>query len=484
MFPSKRARIPPFLKGGQGGCLERLEIKIMPPKKKILVVDDDQIMGDILADILNYKGYNVQWVGSGAEALQLLSENQIDIIMLDLKLPGMNGIEILKEINKINPGTTVIMMSGHGTIRTAVEATQLGAYDWLEKPLEKERVLLTVKNAIDKSALLREREILLAEAKERYKMIGTSPGIKGVYQLIDKVAPTDATVLITGESGTGKELVAHAIHINSKRAGSPFIQLNCAAVPETLIESELFGHVKGSFTGAHTDRKGRFQLANSGTLFLDEIGDLSQLAQAKLLRAIDSNEVETVGAEKTDFVDVRYIFATNKNLKEKVENEKFREDLLHRIDVFEIGIPPLRERPEDILPLARFFLHKFCSQNNIKQKLLTPDAEAVLLSHKWNGNVRQLRNLVEKMVILFDDPQISGPQISRILNSPTLDFDLSQTKIYKQAKESFERSYILHALSANNWNVVKTAKSLAMERSVLYKKLEKYKIKKLQKEDN
>ena len=260
--------------------------KIMPPKKKILVVDDDQIMGDILADILNYKGYNVQWIGSGAEALQILINNPVDIVMLDLLIPGMNGIEILKEIKKTKPGTTVIMMSGHGTIQTAVEATQLGAYDWLEKPLEKERVLLTVKNAIEKTTLLQEREILLTEAKERYKMIGTSPGIKRVYQLIDKVAPTDATVLITGESGTGKELVAHAIHINSKRTGSPFIQLNCAAVPDTLIESELFGHVKGSFTGAHTDRKGRFQLANSGTLFLDEIGDLSQPAQAKLLRAI------------------------------------------------------------------------------------------------------------------------------------------------------------------------------------------------------
>ncbi len=464
--------------------LSMTEKKQMPQKKKILVIDDDQIMGDILADILNYKGYNVHWVGSGAEALQILNENQIDIVMLDLLLPGMNGIEILKEINKRVLGTTVIMMSGHGTIQIAVEATQLGAYDWLEKPLEKERVLLTVKNAIEKTTLLHEREILLAEAKERYKMIGTSPGLKRVYQLIDKVAPTDANVLITGESGTGKELVAHAIHINSKRAASPFIQLNCAAVPDTLIESELFGHVKGSFTGAHADRKGRFQLANSGTLFLDEIGDLSQPAQAKLLRAIETNEVETVGAEKTDFVDVRYIFATNKNLKEMVKNEKFREDLLHRIDVIEIKIPPLRERHDDILAIAHFFLNMFCTQNNIKQKLLTPDAEAVLISHKWSGNVRELRNLVEKIVILFDDPKILGPQISRILNSPALDLDLSQTKTYKQAKESFEKSFILHALSSNKWNVVKTSRALDMERSVLYKKMDKYEIKKSQKDDS
>ena len=464
--------------------LSMTEKKQMPQKKKILVIDDDQIMGDILADILNYKGYNVHWVGSGAEALQILNENQIDIVMLDLLLPGMNGIEILKEINKRVLGTTVIMMSGHGTIQIAVEATQLGAYDWLEKPLEKERVLLTVKNAIEKTTLLHEREILLAEAKERYKMIGTSPGLKRVYQLIDKVAPTDANVLITGESGTGKELVAHAIHINSKRAASPFIQLNCAAVPDTLIESELFGHVKGSFTGAHADRKGRFQLANSGTLFLDEIGDLSQPAQAKLLRAIETNEVETVGAEKTDFVDVRYIFATNKNLKEMVKNEKFREDLLHRIDVIEIKIPPLRERHDDILAIAHFFLNMFCTQNNIKQKLLTPDAEAVLISHKWSGNVRELRNLVEKIVILFDDPKILGPQISRILNSPALDLDRSQTKTYKQAKESFEKSFILHALSSNKWNVVKTSRALDMERSVLYKKMDKYEIKKSQKDDS
>ena len=456
----------------------------MPSKKKILVVDDDQIMGDILADILNYKGYHVNWVGTGSEALQALQENHFDIVLLDLLLPAMSGIEVLKQINQLKPAATVIMMSGHGTIQTAVEATKLGAYDWLEKPLEKERVLLTIKNAIEKNRLLQEKEILLAEAKQRYKMVGTSPGLKKVYQLIDKVAPTDATVLITGESGTGKELVARAIHINSKRAAFPFIQLNCAAVPDTIIESELFGHVKGSFTGAHANRKGRFQLADGGTLFLDEIGDLSQPAQAKVLRAIETNEVETVGAEKTDFVDVRYIFATNKNLKEMVARGTFREDLLHRIDVIEIKIPPLRERPEDILPLVYYFIEKFCYENNLEKKQLTPDAEAALLAHNWPGNVRELRHFAEKAVILIDAPKITGSHIANLLSFPKLDFDLSHPKTYKQAKESFEKSFLLHALNSNNWNVVRTAKCLDMERSVLYKKMEKYGIKKLRKEDS
>ncbi len=450
----------------------------MPPKKKILVVDDDQIMGDILADILNYKGYNVHWVGSGTEALQIINLNQIDIVMLDLLIPGMDGIEILKEINKSKPGSIVIMMSGHGTIQSAVEATKLGAYDWLEKPLEKERVLLTVKNAVDKNTLLQEREILLADAKQRYQMIGTSPGLKKVYQLIDKVATSDTTVLISGESGSGKELVARAIHINSQRATAPFVQLNCAAVPDSLIESELFGHVKGSFTGAHADRKGRFQLADGGTLFLDEIGDLSPAAQAKVLRTIETKEVETVGAEKTDKVDVRYIFATNKNLPELVKKGAFREDLLFRSNVIEIPVPPLRERAEDTLPLAHYFLDLFCSQNNLEKKALLPDAEAILLSHKWSGNVRELRNLMEKIVILVDNPKISASHISCFLNSPALALDLSHCTTFKQAKESFEKSFILFALSANKWNVVKTAQTLDMERSVLYKKMEKYGIKK------
>ncbi len=458
--------------------------KIMHPKKKILVVDDDQIMGDILSDILNYKGYHVSWVGSGADALQTLQENDFDIVLLDLLLPGMSGIEVLKKINQLKPETTVIMMSGHGTIQAAVQATKLGAYDWLEKPLEKERVLLTVKNAIEKNRLLQEKKILLAEAKQRYKMVGNSPGLQGVYQLIDKVAPTDATVLITGESGTGKELVARAIHINSKRAAAPFIQLNCAAVPDTLIESELFGHVKGSFTGAHANRKGRFQLADGGTLFLDEIGDLSPQAQAKVLRAIETNEVETVGAEHTEFVNVRYIFATNKNLKEMVDRGEFRDDLWHRINVIEIHIPPIRERPEDILPLALHFIEKFCSENNLEKKQLTPDAEAALLTHKWFGNVRELRNFVEKAVILIDGAKITGYHVANLLSFPQINFDVSSPKTYKQARASFEKNFLLHALASNNWNVSKTAQILGLERSVLYKKMDKYNIRKSQKEDS
>ena len=339
----------------------------MNSKKKILIVDDDEMMGDILGEILTCDGYQVKWVGNGNDALTALNESPIDIVLLDLRLPDMNGNQVLKKILEINPLTTVIMMSGHGTIQTAIEATRLGAYDWLEKPLEKNRVLLTVRNAIEKNNLLKERELLLSEAKECYKMVGTSPALQKIYSLIDRVAPTNATVLITGESGTGKELVARAIHINSNRASLPFIHVNCSAIPDTLIEGELFGHVRGTFTGAERTRKGKFQLADQGTLFLDEIGDLSLAAQAKILIAIETGNIATVGTEMSGKVDVRVICATNKNLDQKVAQGTFRDDLLNRINVIGINVPPLRERRDDILPLAYHFLETYCIQNNTEK---------------------------------------------------------------------------------------------------------------------
>jgi len=446
-------------------------------QNKILVVDDDEDMGDVLSDILSTEGYIVQWVGNGSDAVKYVKEDSFDVVLLDLLLPGINGLEILKQILSIKPSIVVVMMSGHGTIKTALEATRLGAYEWLEKPLERDRVLLTVRNAVEKSVLQKEKEILLSEAKQTYKMVGASPEIERVYQLIDKVAPTDATVLITGESGTGKELVARAIHINSKRSAYPFVEINCAAVPDTLIESELFGHVKGAFTGAVKSQEGKFHQANNGTLFMDEIGDLSSIAQAKVLRAIETGEIARIGTDKVEKVDVRLITATNMNLPEMVVKGTFREDLYHRINVIEIQIPPLRQRRDDILPLFYYFLGIYASQNNIVKKQLTPGAEALVFSHDWPGNVRELRNFAEKVTVLIDAQRITRHHVAELLKFPEVKNDHPGPKTFKQAKKSFEKHFIINALSQNNWNISRTAEVLDMSRSLLYRKMEKYGIK-------
>ena len=308
-------------------------------------------------------------------------------------------------------------------------------------------------------------------------MIGVSPEIKRIYQLIDKIAPTDITVLITGESGTGKELVARAIHNNSKRSAYPFIEINCAAVPDTLIESELFGHTKGSFTGAVTDQKGKFQQADEGTLFMDEIGDLSVVAQAKVLRAIEDGEVAKIGTNKIEKVDVRIISATNMNLPERIKQNLFREDLYHRINVVEIHIPPLRNRCSDILPLVYYFLEFYASKNNRLKKELEPGAEAFILSHNWPGNVRELKNFAEKLTILVDSPKVNTQQVASILEYPKIDFDSTNIKSFSEAKRSFEKQFIINALKQNDWNISKTADSINMHRSLLYRKIEKYGIK-------
>jgi two-component system, NtrC family, nitrogen regulation response regulator NtrX len=455
----------------------------MTLSNNILVVDDDEFMGEVLEDILCLKGYNVTWVRNGVEAIHTVTSKDIDLVLLDFVLPDINGIEVLNKIREIKPSVIVIMISGHSTIGAAVQATRSGAYDWLEKPLEKERVLRTVQNALEKFALGHQREFLLNEIRERYKMIGSSPAIRSIFELIDRVAPTQSTVLITGESGTGKELVARAIHMNSPRAGSPFIYVNCAAIPDTLIESELFGHVKGSYTGAFSDKEGKFQAANHGTLFLDEIGDLSQMAQAKILRAIDTNEITRIGAQKVERIDNRLITATNRNLKEMVDDKTFREDLFHRICVISIHIPPLRERLQDILDLMVYYLNYFCQQNKMHPKVLSSGAKAVLMSYKWPGNVRELKNLIEKIVILIDGENITSTDVSLLLNGPDFIEVSTNERLYAQAKASFEKNYLLNSLEQNNWNVVKTAELTGIERSVLYKKMEKYGIKKSQKED-
>lgn len=335
-----------------------------------------------------------------------------------------------------------------------------------------------MKSELQKNLLLDDRSISLSEMKLKYKIVGMSDAIKKICKMIDKVASQDTTVLITGESGTGKELVANAIHMNSKRAKTAFVRVNCAGVHETLVESELFGHRRGSFTGAYADKQGKFQLADSGTLFLDEIGDLSANAQAKILRAIETGEVEKLGNVRLENVNVRIISATNKDLSDLVTKGSFRQDLLHRINVFEIDIPPLRKRPDDILPLAHYFMGEYCGQKGITKKRLTSGAEAILLTHHWPGNVRELRNTVEKITVLVESINVHGEQIADLIKYPNGASDFSKVKTLKQAKACFEKSYILHALWEHGWNISETAKALSVNRSSLYEKINAYGISK------
>ena len=444
--------------------------------KNILVVDDDKDLGETLTDLLTHEKYCVFWAGNGQTALEIIDRESIHLVLLDVLLPGMNGMDILKKILREYPASVVIMMSGHGSIQTAVEATRLGAYDWIEKPLEKERLLITLRNAEEKCRLIQEKTLLMTDVKYKYHMIGSSPAMKKICHFIDKVASKNISVLITGESGVGKEMVANAIHLNSPRVNQPFIRVNCAAVPDTLIESELFGHRKGSFTGAISHKMGKFQVADKGTLFLDEIGDLSVSAQSKILRALDTGEIEIVGGQETQKVDVRVITATNKNLTSLVQKGQFREDLYHRINIIEIPVPPLRERPEDIIDLAAYFIQKTCEEQNKSMKYLDPSAEAVLLAYPWPGNVRQLRNWVEKAVVLVDTSTINGHHTAGLLQFSDLMSEVQKAKTLKSARRTFEKGFIVHALMQNNWNVAQTARSLGLPRSTLYEKMKEYSI--------
>ncbi|MFQ5605769.1 MAG: sigma-54-dependent transcriptional regulator [bacterium] len=441
---------------------------------KILVVDDDLALGEILSDILAETGAEINFVTNGPSALETVEQSHFDLVLLDLLLPGINGMDVLKRLTKLFPETVVVIMSGHGTIAKAVEATKLGAYDFLEKPLEKERVLLTVRNALEKKKLTRTTSILLAEAKSRYRMVGVSAAMQSIFSLIDKVAPSNITVLITGETGTGKELIARAIHLNSLRASEHFVQVNCAAIPDELIESELFGHLKGSFTGAVSDRSGKFQQADKGSLFLDEVGDLSVRAQAKVLRAIETGEIARVGSQKTEFVDVRLIAATNRDLQEMVKQNAFREDLFHRLNVIPIFVSPLRERLDDIPPLIEYFMTAFCQQNNVPPKTILPDAEGLLMAYSWPGNVRELKNFVDKLMLLTENQEISSCLASHLLNLQTLSEELRDERTLHKAKGSFERQYVQSTLQQNNWNITLTAKQLDISRSQLYRIMEKH----------
>jgi two-component system, NtrC family, nitrogen regulation response regulator NtrX len=369
---------------------------------KILVIDDERSIRNTLKDILEYEKYEVDLAEDGKKGLEAVKQTEYDIILCDIKMPGMDGIEVLEQLNLIAQDTPVVMISGHGNIDTAVESIKKGAYDFIEKPLDLNRLLITIRNAMDKSTLVSETKILKKKVSKKFDIIGESDAIKKVIGMADRVAPTEARVLITGSNGTGKELVARRIHDQSNRSSQEFVEVNCAAIPSELIESELFGHEKGSFTSAVKQRKGKFEQASGGTLFLDEIGDMSLSAQAKVLRALQENIISRVGGDKPIKVDVRVVAATNKNLSVEIENGRFREDLYHRLSVILIHVPSLNERIEDIPLLASHFIKLICDEYGMPEKAITQDAIAELQKMMWTGNIREFRNVIERLIILCD----------------------------------------------------------------------------------
>ena len=367
---------------------------------RILIIDDERGIRNTLKDILEYEKHEIEVAATGEEGLEQLRNNSFDLAFLDVKMPGLDGIEVLKEVARRHPEMPVVMISGHGNIETAVDAIKKGAFDFLEKPLDLNRILVTVRNATDKAKLLQETRMLRKQLSPTYEMVGNSPAINQVKEFIQKVAATDARVLITGSNGTGKELVARQLHELSSRAASPFVEVNCAAIPSELIESELFGHEKGAFTTAIKQRKGKFEQADGGTIFLDEIGDMSLSAQAKVLRALQENKITRVGGDKDIDVSVRVIAATNKNLIKEIEAGNFREDLYHRLSVIVIKVPALSERTEDIPLLVNHFLTLLCTELGVARKTISTEAMAELQEHPWRGNIRELKNVVERLIIL------------------------------------------------------------------------------------
>jgi len=443
-----------------------------PPR--ILIVDDEPGIRQSLSGVLADEGFHAQAVESGEECLDALAAAIHEIVLLDIWLPGIDGLETLSRIQQIpaSDRPLVVMISGHGTIETAVKATKLGAFDFLEKPLSIDRVLLVVKHAIEHRRLRLENDQLRESVSEESNIVGDSIPIKALRQQLALMAGTNGRVLIYGESGTGKELVAHALHAMSHRAAHPFVEVNCAAIPEDLIESELFGHMKGSFTAAHERKVGKFQKADGGTLFLDEVGDMSLKTQAKVLRSLEEQRFEPVGAHESIRVDVRVVAATNKNLEEEIEKGNFREDLFYRLNVIPFHVPPLRERKEDIPLLAAYFLDEFTRCYGRKPKELTPPALQMLQDHHWPGNVRELRNLIERIVILNPQSRIDRRHVPlQLARRAGTDKPHDRYGSLQDVREAAEREYIQKKLEEANGNVSRTAELLGLERSNLYRKM-------------
>ncbi|HYO69022.1 MAG TPA: sigma-54 dependent transcriptional regulator [Archangium sp.] len=470
----------------------------------VLIVDDEKNILLTLQTSLQLAGYRTELAASGQVALDVVSARPVDAVLMDVKMPDMDGLTALARLMELKPELPVIMMSGHGTIDTAVKATQLGARDFLEKPIARDRLLVALRNALKQQAMLEELQALRAEVG-RYDMVGSGPAMQRIFSLIQRTAPSEGRVLITGENGTGKELIARALHQNSKRKNGPFVKLNCAAVPHELIESELFGHEKGAFTGAVSVRRGKFELAHEGTLFLDEIGDMPQAMQTKLLRVLQEGELERVGGAETLKVNVRVIAATNKNLEREIEAGRFREDLYYRINVVQIHSPPLRERREDLPALIDAFLKEACTKNGRRPLSLSPEALAVMSAYDYPGNVRELRNLVERLAILCEGPVVQGQEAAELLPrgkgtvpqsaapsaeasapraplppvptaapaapAPTSGFRPRVDRTFREQVEDAEREIILFTLAHTQDNVTEAARLLDLERGHFYKKM-------------
>jgi DNA-binding NtrC family response regulator len=441
-------------------------------KATVLIVDDEPNILTSLRRALELEGYRALVAGSGSICLDKLASEGPDLVLLDVVMPEMDGLAVLERLKQQQPELPVVMMSGNATIENAVQATKIGATDFVEKPLSTDKILITIENALDLARLKQENAELRRQAGGPHQMIGDSPAMRRIFEIIAKTAPSAGRVLITGANGTGKELVARAIHDNSRRADGPFVKVNCAAIPSELIESELFGHEKGAFTGATRMRRGKFEAAHGGTLLLDEVGDMSLEAQAKVLRALQENEIERVGGNETILVDVRVVAATNKDLADEIEAGRFREDLFYRLNVVPIAIPPLREHREDIPALAAHFLQLACLANEQRPHTLEQPAVSLLMQHSWPGNVRELKNVIERLVILSSGEVITADDVQACLPTvkPTAG-TYRRGATLKEMVAAAERELILRALKDNDQHVARTATELQVERSHLYKKM-------------
>jgi two-component system nitrogen regulation response regulator NtrX len=459
---------------------------------RILIIDDERAIRNTLREILEYEDFKIDDIDNGIEGLELIKKNNYDLVLCDIKMNKMDGIEVLSAGLELKPDLPFIMISGHGTVETAVEASKKGAFDFISKPPDLNRLLITVRNALDRGSLVTETKVLKQKVNKTKtkEILGNSPSISKIKETIDRVAPTDARVLITGANGSGKELVARWLHEKSNRSSGPLVEVNCAAIPSELIESELFGHEKGSFTSAIKQRIGKFEQANGGTIFLDEIGDMSQSAQAKVLRALQENKITRVGGEKEIDVNVRVIAATNKDLLKEIDNGNFRMDLYHRINVIHIHVSSLAERRDDIILLSENFCTEICNDYGMPVKKINPAAEEALKSLPWTGNIRELRNVIERLIILsekvitaedvraFANPvgSIYEPQnVSFNTQGNSFEYDLFPN--FQEYKDHAEMEFIKYKLEKNNWNVSKTAEDIDIQRSHLYSKIEKFGLK-------
>jgi two-component system nitrogen regulation response regulator NtrX len=438
---------------------------------RVLIVDDEEGIRRSLAGILGDEGFETTPAAHGEEALRLIGEAPPDLVLLDIAMPGRDGVEILIEIVERWPGLPVVMMSGHGTIETAVRTTREGAYDFIEKPLSIDKVLITIQHALDQTRLRQENRRLRAESLRAHEILGKSKAVKELIKQIRTAAPTNGWVLIAGENGTGKELVARQIHLESRRSSGPFVEVNCAAIPEELIESELFGHEKGAFTGAVARKRGRFEIANGGTIFLDEIADMSLMTQAKVLRVLQEQTFTRVGGTETQGADVRAIAATNNELEKEIEEGRFREDLYYRLAVIPFTVPPLRDRPEDIPILARNFVGEFCAEAGEVAKEIAPAAMKKLQKHSWPGNVRELRNLMERLVIMSSGERIEASDLPEGMKLPGSRPEHDGAASLEEARREFEREYLVARLTEHGWNISRTAVAIGIARENLSRKI-------------